>query len=217
MADTKISAMTLMGDGVLADADEFPVADATALTSDLAVTALQLRAYLGMGLRNANTADVAVAAATSVYLTGSSIAVPVGKLRIGTVFKWSLTFSKTAAGVATRQHFLRIGTAGTTADAAIITHTSPVPTAVTDQGILEIVAVIRGPLSASCILASSWFFAHATTGSTGLSSVNEVEVQQITSAAFDATTANLIVGLSCTTGASEVLTYQVVTATAEFL
>ena len=214
MADTKISDMTLMGDGVLADADEFPVADVTALTSDLAVTALQLRAYLGMALRNAATAAQSPAAATSTYLTGSSIAVPVGKLRVGTVFRWTLNYTKTAAGTAARSFFIRIGTAGTTADAAIITLTTEAGTAATDVGSMVVTATVRGPLSASCILAAAAPYQHNTTGSTGLSATNEVGVLNVISSTWDATVANLIVGLSCTTGTAEVLTFDTVTVEA---
>lgn len=214
MADTKISDMTAMGDGVLADADEFVVADASALTSDLSVTAKQLRAYLGTGLRNAATAAQSPAAATSTYLVGSDIAVPVGKLRVGTVFRWTLEYSKTAAGTAARNFFIRIGTAGSVADAAIITIATEAGTAVADTGSMDITATVRGPLSASCILAAVASYMHSTSGTTGLSATNEVGVRNVISAAFDATVAGLIVGLSCTTGASEVLTFDTVTVEA---
>ena len=214
MADTKISDMTAMADGVLADADEFAVADATALTSDLSVTALQLRAYLGTGLRNAATAAQSPAAATSTYLTGSNIAVPVGKLRVGTVFRWHLTYTKTAAGTAARNFFIRIGTAGTTADTAVITLLTEAGTAATDVGYMMITMTVRGPLSASCIFAAGAAYSHNNSGTTGLSATNEVGVLDVISSAFDATTANLIVGLSCTTGAAEVLTFDIVTVEA---
>jgi hypothetical protein len=152
-----------------------------------------------------STAAQTPGAGASTYLTNSNIAVPVGLLRVGTVFRWTFAFSKTGAGTAARAHIVRIGTAGTTSDAAILTFTSGTPTAVADQGFQQIVVTIRGPLSASCIAQGVLFATHQLS-TTGLFA-NETEVLHVTSGTFDATTANLIVGLSVTTGASEALTY----------
>jgi hypothetical protein len=201
VADTKISALTAAASFLLAD--ELPVNEAG---TSKKVTGLQMQTVLA--LNNQNTADLTPAAGASTYLTGASIAVPVGKLRIGTMFRWRLGFTKTNAGTAARSHIVRIGTAGTTSDAAILTFTSGTPSGAVDAGWQEIVVTIRGPLSASC-LAAGYSMAMHQLSTTGLFA-NETEVLQVTSGTFDATTANLIVGLSVTTGASEALTYQVV-------
>ncbi|MBA3843512.1 MAG: hypothetical protein H0X39_13035 [Actinobacteria bacterium] len=170
----------------------------------------------GDSLANQSTADQAVTAATLTYLTGSLISVPAAKLRVGTIFIWRLSLSKTAAGIAARAFHVRVGTLGTTADAAVLTFTqTSLPTAVADDGYIEIVATVRGPLSASCIMQGQHRLMH--NGNTaGLAAV-PVHVLKATSAAFNATTASLKVGLTVTTGASEALTFQQVNGEAKNL
>jgi hypothetical protein len=202
VADTKVSALTAVASVI--DAQEFPVNDAGASKK---ASMLQLKAYMADQMGNWSTAAQSPVAATLTYLTGSSIAVPVGKLRIGTQFRWVLDVSKSAAGTAIRTFHVRIGTAGTTGDAAVLTFTGVlVPTAVADNGIIRIAATIRGPLSASCIMRGIYELQH-NLAATGLST-RAMEILAVTSAGFDATVANLIVGLSVTTGAAEVLTFE---------
>lgn len=204
-ADTKITNLTAAS--AAAGANELPINEAGA---DKKVTVTQIQALLGVNfgntLRNQSTAAQSPAAGASTYLTNSNISVPVDKLRVGTVFRWTLWFSKTAAGTAARSHIVRIGTAGTTSDAAIVTLTSGTPSAAADQGYQIITVTIRGPLSASCIAHGGSMGTHQLS-TTGLFA-NETEVLLVTSGTFDCTTANLIVGLSVTTGASEALTYE---------
>jgi hypothetical protein len=207
MADTRISALTAAA--AMADANEFPINEAG---TSKKLTGTLVKAWAGNILRNGSTTPQSPGAGASTYLTGSSIAVPVGKLRIGTIFQWLLFFSKTGAGTAARAHIIRIGTGGTTSDAAIVTLTSGTPTGVIDSGFQKITCTIRGPLSASCIAFGSSFGTHQLS-TTGLFA-NETEVLLVTSGTFDATTANLIVGLSVTTGASEALTYEQIVAEA---
>ena len=206
-ADTAISNLTAASS--MADANEFVINEAG---TSKKLSGTLMKAWAGNVLRNVSTAAQSPAAGASTYLTNSNIAVPTGKLRIGTVFRWTLVFTKTAAGTATRAHIVRIGTAGTTSDAAILTFTSGVPTAAVDQGIQIITVVIRGPLSASCIASGGSSAIHQLS-TTGLFA-NETEVLSVTSGTFDCTTANLIVGLSVTSGASEALTYEQVIAEA---
>lgn len=161
---------------------------------------------------NASVADQTINAASSALLTGSLIAVPVGKLRIGTVFRFRISVSKTAAGTAANTFIFRLGTNGTIADAAIITFTLPVGTAVADQGDIEILITIRGPLSGSCIAQGLFTMVH-NLSATGLATIPCV-VLRVTSGTFNATTANLFASLSCTTAASTVLTFQQVVAEA---
>lgn len=200
--DTKISALTAAGSA--AGANEIPINEAGTTKK---VTVTQLMALFGDALANsAGAAGQAPTAATLTYLTGSNIAVPVGKMRIGTTFLWKIDMTKSAAGTASRQFFVKIGTAGTTADASVLTFTSALGTAATDTAYAELMVTIRGPLSASCIARGIWQMRHvnATTGFLTVAS----EVVAVTSGVFDATTANLIVGLAVTTGAAEVITIQ---------
>lgn len=153
-----------------------------------------------------SVADQTINAAASALLTGSKITVPVGKLRVGTVLRWRISLSKTAAGTAANTFIVRLGTNGTIADAAILTFTLPVGTAVIDTGEIDITVTIRGPLSASCIAQGLFAMVHSLSA-TGLATVPCV-VLKVTSGTFNATTAGLFASLSCTTAASTVLTFQ---------
>lgn len=167
-------------------------------------------------LNNASTAAQTPAAATLTLLAGSTIAVPIGKLRIGTWFRWKFDITKTAAGTATSTYHVRVGTTGTTADAAILTFTKPLGTAVIDFGLIDITAIIRGPLSSSCIMAGVFNLQHnlPTTGHAVAYTTAAPGMVQVTSSAFDATVAGLIVSLTCTTGAADAITTQVLIAEA---
>lgn len=201
MADAKISALTAAT--AMADANEFAINE-SGVSKKLSGTLV--KAWAGNVLRNQSTAAQSPGAGATTYLTNSNIAIPTGKLRIGTVFRWTLFFSKTAAGTAARAHLIKLGTAGTTGDATIITLTSGTPSAAVDQGHQIITCTIRGPLSASCVAHGGLFATHQLS-TTGLFA-NETEVLLVTSGTFDATIANLIIGLAVTAGASEALTYE---------
>ncbi len=160
---------------------------------------------IALARNNCSTADQTINAATTALLTGSTIAIPSTNLRIGTVFKFRVTLSKTAAGTAANTFTFRIGTLGTTGDPAICTFAMPVGTAVIDVGQIDVTITIRGPISAACIAQGHLSLNH-NLATTGLSTIG-VNVNS-TSAAFNATTANLIASLSCTTAAATVLTFQ---------
>ena len=164
---------------------------------------------LGSAIRNWNTSDV-TANAADTYLTGSALTIPQHLMQAGTTFRWRFAMSKTAAGVAAPVWSLRVGTAGTTADTARCTFTSPAAqTAAIDNGCCEIWAVLRNT-GASGVLAGVLSMWH-TLAATGLANVATVCVQN-TSAAFDTTTAGLIVGISVNPGTAGVWTHQLVTA-----
>lgn len=209
MADTKISALTAAT--VMADADQFAINESGTSKS---ITGTLVKDWVGSMLRNQSTATQSVGSAATVtaYLTNSNIAVPSAKIRIGTRFEWNLAFTKTATGTQARSHLIKIGTAGSLADATVATFTTSSPTAVADQGFQMIRATVRGPLSASCTLHGVSFAGHQLS-TTGLFN-NATDVRSVTSGTWDATTANLIVGLAVVTGNFEVITYEQVTAEA---
>jgi hypothetical protein len=212
VADTKTSALSAAAAAL--GSHEIPVNESGASKK---VTLTQVLALVGDALGNSSGSNSqAPTAATLTYITGSSIAVPVGKLRIGTTFLWRLDMTKTAAGTAARNFFLKIGTAGTTADATILTFPSIAGTAVIDSAYADIVVTIKGPLSASCIARGVMRMDHKL-ATTGFFTVTQTQIADVTSSAFDATVANLIVGLAVTTGASEVITFQQVLAEAKQL
>lgn len=161
-------------------------------------------------VRNWNTADV-TANAADTYVTGSSLTVPTGLLlQVGVTFSWNIYMTKTAAGVAAPVWRIRVGTNGSTADTARVTFTQvAAQTAVVDAGEVEITAILRNT-GAAGVLAAGLTMNHvlATTGFSTLGA----NVQQVTSAGFDTTVANTIIGLSVDPGAAGVWTLQVVQA-----
>lgn len=94
-------------------------------------------------------------AATTVLI--ARIPLPPQAMQIGLTVRCRFTMSKTSAsGSAARVIGVKIGTAGTVADATV-NSVSRTPTAVADEGIEEMVFSIIGPLGASCtsVLTSS--------------------------------------------------------------
>lgn len=216
MADTTLESLTLATLAELSDDDLVYMVNSPGSSPAARGLSLQkLRALMGDSLGNQATADQTINAATEAYLVGSNISIPVDKLRIGTVLKWTISLSKTAAGTAANTFNVRLGTAGTTADTAVLAFTTGTATGVVDQGIVEIVVTVRGPLSASGVLQGYMRLTHEL-ASTGLHN-KASRVHHVTSAAFNVTTANLIIGVSCLTAASTVLTFQQVIAEAKNL
>lgn len=161
---------------------------------------------------NFSTAAQTPAASTRTYVTGSAIAIPTGKLQIGTLFRWKFNMTKTAAGTATSTFDVCVGTAGTTADTARVSFTKPAGTAAVDEGTVEIEVICRGPLGASGIFVGEFTLLH--NGNTaGHAQVPVVSLNTVSSG-FDVTTAGLIVGVCITSGASDAITIQMVMAEA---
>jgi hypothetical protein len=157
-----------------------------------------------------NAADV-VANAADTYLSDSALAAA-SVFRVGTVFRWRLVMTKTAAGVAAPVWIVRVGTAGTTADTAWLTFTGvSLQTAVVDTGEVLIEAILRVG-GATGILAGFRVLRH-NLAATGFASV-ATEMQQATSGSINFNTANLIVGVSVNPGAAGVWTHQLVYAEA---
>jgi len=161
---------------------------------------------------NFSTTAQTPAAATRTYLTGSALSVPAGKLQIGTLFRWTFNMTKTAAGSAASTIDIAFGTAGTTADTARVSFTKPAGTAAADEAFCTITAIVRGPLSASGVVVGTFQMTH-NLSATGHAVIPCVVVNNV-SAAFDVTVANLIVGVCLTSGASDAITIQQVTAEA---
>lgn len=210
MPDTKVSALTAAT--AAADANEYPINEAG---TSKKVTGTLIKDWIGDTIGNASTAAQTPTAATLTYLTNSNMAVPVAKLRIGTQFLWWLFFDKTAAGTLASSFHVRVGTAGTTADTARLTFTTGAGTAAIDQGFLQILVTCRGPLSASGIFEGVMTLTH-NLQTTGVLAVQQ-QVAFVTSGAFDVTTANLIVGLSVTTGTAQAWTFRQIRAEAKQL
>lgn len=153
---------------------------------------------------NRSTATVAAAYAADTYLAGSSIAMPAGGPVVGTKYRCVFDMVKTAAGVATLIVTLRYGTAGTTADAAIVTFTFAAGTAVADTGEFEVLAHFRTVGSGtSAVLVAKIECTH-TLASTGVISNGTLGWVPITtvSGGFNSTPAGSILGISVNGGTS---------------
>lgn len=161
-------------------------------------------------LSNYSTTSQSISATTRTYLTGSQITVPTAKLQIGTIIRWRFNMTKTAAGSATSTVDIAIGTNGTTGDSAIVSFTKPAGTAAADEAYCEVEMIVRGPLSASGIIVGEFIMTH-NLASTGHAVIPVVVVNTVSST-FDVTTAGLKVGLCLTTGASDAVTIQQITA-----
>lgn len=159
---------------------------------------------------NASVTNQSIAAAQTNYLANSNIAIPTSLLAIKTILRWSMSVEKTAAGTAANSWLVKLGTAGTTGDATILTFALPVGTAVADKGRVDIEVVIRGPLGASCVASGLFTLSH-NLAATGLSTFPGVALQ-VVSGTFNSTTAALIAGIAVTTAASTVLNFQQVVA-----
>ena len=155
------------------------------------------------GLFNASITTQATFTADS-YLIGSSITIPTPAtmLRAKTIYKCMFNVVKTAAGgTATPIINVRYGTAGTTSDTSRGTLTWQAQTNVADEGMFEIFCVFRTVgSSTSAVLQSMGRLSHRLS-ITGLGTgVSEPEIA--TSAGFDSTVANSIIGLSVNGGSS---------------
>ncbi|MDI6788510.1 MAG: hypothetical protein QME51_09080, partial [Planctomycetota bacterium] len=152
--------------------------------------------------------------ATDTYLTGSSIAIPSGSLKVGTRYYLVFDVSKTAAGTATPIIYVRFGINGTTADAARLTFTFLAGTAVADIGRFTVYVTFR-TVGASTVMQGSAQCTHRLS-TTGLQNQPGTTLQ-VTSADFDSTVANSIIGVSVNGGASAAWTVQLVQAKLENL
>lgn len=215
MADSKIESLTQLIGIPTADDLLLLINDPAGTPAARKITLAQLAEFLGDSLSNQSVADQTINAATTAYLVGSNIVVPASKVRVGTIFKWKLSLSKTGAGTAANTFDVRVGTAGTTADASRLAFTTGTATAVIDQGQIDIMVTVRNITNAAGSLQGIFNLSHEL-ASTGLHN-KATRVQHVTSAAVDLAAANLIFGLSCTTGASTVLTFQQVFAEAKNL
>ena len=162
-----------------------------------------------LGSTNYSVAQQAPAAATRTYITGSNLSFVAGSLKIGTILRWVIDLTKDANGSATSTFDICFGTAGTTSDTARVSFTKPAGTAAADCGRVVIEAVVRGPLSASGVVAGHFTMTH-NLAATGHAQIPCVDVTTVSSAFNVLTPTN--VGVCITSGAADVITIELVTA-----
>lgn len=163
----------------------------------------------GTLVQNKSVAQLAPVAATRTYITGSSLKVPQGGLKVGTKLRWKFNAAKTAAGTATSTIDIAVGTAATTADTARVSFTKPAGTAAADEGVFTVEAIVRS-VSATGVVAGEMTLIH-NLAATGHAVIPCVAVSTI-SAAFDNSAEGLYFGLCITTGAADAITIEMVDA-----
>lgn len=156
-----------------------------------------------------STAAQVIPAATRTYIIGSSTPPLKAGLRAGHIFRWTFNMTKTAAGVAASTFDICVGTAGTTADTARVSFTKPAGSAAVDEAWVTITAIVRS-IGATGVLRGEFVMTH-NLAATGHATIPCVCVGT-TSAAFDMTTADLILGVCITSGAADAITIQQVIA-----
>lgn len=153
--------------------------------------------------RNWSTADQLLAAADT-YVTGSRLLIPSVGLQVGSRIRFRLSVVKTAAGIATPIYTARLGTAGSTADTSVWTHTGVAQTAIAETGWFELNLTVRS-IGASGVLHGVLVVTRtAGTAATGLSAVPVAIVTG--GAASTVWAASQGIGLSVNAGASSAWT-----------
>jgi len=151
-----------------------------------------------------STSTVSAGYAADTYLAGSAIAMPTGGFTVGARYGCWFDMVKTAAGTAAFTVTVRIGTAGTTSDASILSFAFGAGTAAADTGTFEVVCHFRTVGSGTnAVLVGTCWCSHAL-AVTGLISTGASGAGQITSVSsgFDSTPAGSIIGVSVNGGAS---------------
>lgn len=138
------------------------------------------------------------------YVTGSMIVVPSFGLQIGSLYIVELSLAKTNAGTAAPVWTVRLGTAGSTADASQWTHTGVAQTAVVETGHYRFVGTVRS-INGSGVLQGSLICVR--TGGVAATGLASVPIAQVTGAAADkAWASGQKLGLSINAGASSAWT-----------
>jgi hypothetical protein len=136
--------------------------------------------------RNGSSGPQTLNTAVDQILTGTSLVVPAGLLLAGSSFIGTLFYSTTTGGTGTITVRLRGGTAGTTADTALMTYALGASTNATVSGRLDIVVHVR-TIGASATTYGS--MQHSKSGTNGPGGSGQFGTIVGTSAAFNSTTA----------------------------
>lgn len=166
---------------------------------------------LGCRVKNQSTAAQTPAATVRTNIAGGNLPVPPAGLKVGTRLRWVFQMTKTAAGTASSVFDIALGTAGTVADAAVVSFTKPAGTAAVDEARVVVEALVK-TVSATGVINGEFTLVHtAGAGITGHATTPCV-VLFTASGATDLTPQNLIVSLNITSGASDAITIGMVDA-----
>lgn len=160
---------------------------------------------------NVSVAAQSPTAGTATNLTGSNLLIPTSAvLATDTIFRWNIVISKTAAGAVANTFHLRAGTAGTAADAIVLTFTTVIGTATIDTATINVVTTVR-TVGATGVVQGTMTMVHNAGTILGWINIPS-QVITATSAAVNLTTAGLIFSISATTGTGIVATVNQVVA-----
>jgi hypothetical protein len=170
--------------------------------ASLATRISELITAIGADIKALQTRDTSYNASTSAqsgisgdtYLAGSSIAIPQGKIKAGTIYRCKFNVVKTAAGTGAPVISVRVGTAASTADTARATLTFAAQTAVVDEGIFEVDCVFRAAGASAVIQAIGRLIHRLATTGLNVTAINTIVLN--TGASFDITGSNLKIDLS---------------------
>jgi hypothetical protein len=145
---------------------------------------------------------------SDTYVTGSNLLIG-GRLKVGSIMRWNIHMTKTAASTAVTAAIIRFGTAGAIGDTARVTMAGPAQTAVVDEALLQIEAVVRTH-SATGVLQGQMSIEHSAAVAAGFGEMFDT----ITSGTFDTTLAAAQVGISLNGSTAAAWTINTVTAEA---
>lgn len=157
--------------------------------------------------KNSATAATAAGFSSDTWVTGSDLLIPSFGLQAKTQIIWTLSASKTGAGIATPIYTIRTGTNRSTADTSRLALTGPAQTAIADIGTLYVMATVRNIGAAGVIAGTAWWVhrgtaANTTTSGTGFANDTTGHVEGA-SAGFDMSgLAGSYISLSVNGGAS---------------
>lgn len=160
--------------------------------SKLLVTRTSTKTLSVSGVRNASVA-VQAYTTTEIYLTGSALVIPSHLLQIGATLRWNIVLTKTA-GTAIPVFIVKLGTLGTTGDAARHTFTGFAgPTSAVDTAWVTIDMIVR-TIGAAATSSGAIRLNHQL-ASTGFANLTTA-VQTVSTGTFDSTTPALIAGVT---------------------
>jgi len=154
--------------------------------------------------RNNATTSQAPAAATDVYIAGSSLLIPSFGMQVGQHFRWFMGCSKTGAGTVQPQWNIRLGSNQSTADTSRVAITTSGQTAAADNG-LWIIEVSVVTVSTTGTIWGMVALSHTLVGGSGFGGEPTAPV---TSSNFDnSAVGGQYLGISVNTGTSAAWTF----------
>jgi hypothetical protein len=162
---------------------------------------------------NFSTTSQSIPTAVETYITGSQLALSPQFLSLSAAFRWRFTMTKTAAGTAASTIFVKWGAYGTTTDIAMMSFTKPVGTAAVDGAWVDIYATQRLGASGGQFRSMNGFcLVSHNLNATGHMTIPFAVLRGGAGLNTDLTYPNTFLGVTLTTGASDVVTIQMVQA-----